>query len=58
MAVLPVCLYVHHICAYFLQRSEESIKCPGTRGIELGSSAKAASALTTETSFQPQIKVF
>lgn len=30
MGVLPECIYVYHVCAWFLGRSEEGIKFPRT----------------------------
>lgn len=30
ISVLPPCVYVYHVCAWYLQRSEEDIKSPGT----------------------------
>ena len=58
LRVLPACMYVHHMHAWYLQRSEEVLKSPGTEAamLELGpkprSSARWQVLLITEPSPQ------
>lgn len=58
MGIVPACISLHHICAWFLQKSEEGIWSSGTGvaqlwaamwqlGMEAGSSARASSVLFT-----------
>ena len=68
LSVLPACVYVYHVSAWYLQKSEEGIKSPGTGVTDSCkpcgcwepnvSSARAASALYTEPSLQLHHKGF
>ena len=31
MSVLPVCIYIHHMCVWCLQKPEECLGYPGAR---------------------------
>ena len=38
MGVLPACMYMYHMCAWYLRRPEEGVRVPGigvTDGFEL-----------------------
>lgn len=34
MIVLPACMHVYHVCAWYLQRPEEGVRSPGTEVID------------------------
>ena len=62
VSVWPVCMYVHHVHAWFLRRSEEASDPQGLElqlaamwvlGAEPRGYGRAASLLTHEPSFQP-----
>jgi hypothetical protein len=31
--VLPACMYVHYVCSWYLRKSKEGVRFPGTRVI-------------------------
>jgi hypothetical protein len=65
MSILPACIHVHHIYVWYLGKTEESIRSPGTRVIdsckmlhgfpELNLGQERQVFLTAKPSFQPQL---
>lgn len=58
MSILPACMYVYHVCARCLRRSEVGIRTPGTGvmgscELPCGSSGRAASAHNHQPLFLP-----
>lgn len=64
MCVLPVCIYMYHVCAWFPYRLEEGFRFLGQIGVMngsesswgTGSSIKATGHLTTELCLSPDIQ--
>lgn len=69
MGVVPACMPVHYMCAWYLRRQEEDIRFLGTRVIDscehhvnainqTQAFGEAATVLTAEPSFQPNFSPF